>query len=220
MNLSDGLLEYQRDTTFWQFTLDLEKQGQGIKEFISQFGENPTQQALSDAKDFLLNVEKWKAMCLKERMVNAIRNKDTAIWSAFLKSVQVGKEDLDALLAIMSLTGFGSSVNEETNLRRAKLATAVMRFLDPQRWGVVDWRNIAVLSILEKQCNWNFDEFLHCSNKWSAQILREHLDEINEEMAISCVQQYRTMTTTHLHRAADIDMALFGLSLLAWPIPG
>jgi hypothetical protein len=159
-------------------------------------------------------------MCLRERMGNAGRNKETAIWSALFLSSKAGEEDIRALLSIMNLIGFGSSVNEETNSRRAKLATAVLRFLDPQRWGVVDWRNIAILSILENQCHWDFEELMKHAKKWNTQQLRNDLDEINEEMASQIVQQYRDLTNNQPPRAADIDMALFGLSLLAWPLPG
>jgi hypothetical protein len=46
---------------------------------------------------------------------------------------------------------------------------------------------------------------------------------MNEEVACKMNEDYRAITQKYpemLPRAADVDMALFGLSLLAWPLPG
>jgi len=43
----------------------------------------------------------------------------------------------------------GHSRDDESGKRRSKRATAVLRFLDPKLWGVVDWRVAAIIGLYE-----------------------------------------------------------------------
>ena len=52
-------------------------------ELISQHGDQPNSAALSAAHALLVDIEKWKAMCLKERMGNAAKNSPKEVWEAF-----------------------------------------------------------------------------------------------------------------------------------------
>jgi hypothetical protein len=149
MQLQDGLRKFQSYTSYNSHTLPLESEARRVLDLVEQYGSEPTSDALSDVKKFLIEVEKWKADCLQERMVNAVQNSETLVWEAFLGAVRA-YTDVDALLSIMQLKGFGSSVDDETGLRRAKVATAVLRFFWPERWGVVDWRVAAMLGLLDK----------------------------------------------------------------------
>jgi hypothetical protein len=94
----------------------------------------------------------------------------------------------------------------------------VLRFLKPADWGVVDWRTIAMLGLLRKT-NGNVDQALTLASKKRFANLRELLDIVDEEGACEVNRQYRGMRNASLARAVDVEMAIFGLSLMAWSMP-
>lgn len=220
MNLLDGLDYYKADSGWWDFTLTLEESAVEIVKLISQHGDRPTPSARAAAYALLIEIEKWKAMCLGEQMGNAGRNSEQAVWNAFRMALEAlgTHNDHDAILSIMSLKGFGLYQDEETGLRRAKRATAVLRFLNAFEWGVVDWRTIAMLDNLKKASG-KVDEALALAKKIQhanlAQ-LKDALDVVNEDWACEVNREYRAMRSAPFSRAADVDMALFGLSMMAW----
>lgn len=218
MNLLDGWNYYKdRQGSDWAFTCQLEHRASQILGLLAAHGDSPDAASLAFAHDLLVDIEKWKAMCLKERMINAQQNSPEAVWAAF-HGAFVGSSDRNVILAIMSLKGFGASVDEETGLRRAKVASSVLRFLRPDDWGVVDWRTIAMRSFLNKH-NGNIDLAIYEAKLQKAQDLRDAYDFANEDVVCSEVWAYRKMrTAVPLARAADIDMALFGLSQKVWPL--
>lgn len=216
MDLSDGLKEYQKDDEYWKFTIGLEEFAKEILTMLSRYEDEPPKESLFRVKEFLLKVECWKAMCIQDQIGMASKNLELSIWKA-LQSAVNAKSDIEALLSVMSLVGFGSSKDPETGLRRAKRATAVLRFLKPYDWGVVDWRTIKILALLGKY-DWNVDKILIQAKMINPKDLRKNLDIVNEDWACKINQDYRRMRNEKLPRAADIDMALFGISLLAWPI--
>jgi hypothetical protein len=59
--------------------------------------------------------------------------------------------------------------------------TAVLRFLKPEEWGVVDWRTIAMLGSLEKS-NGNVDQELVLSRR-EPYDPRKWLDMVDENWA-------------------------------------
>lgn len=218
MTLADGLDYYkQYSDSDWGFTLKVESAAANVVQSISLHRNQPSASALDAAHDLLMDIEKWKAMCLKERMGNAERNSKRGVWDAFQSAIEA-KNDLDAILAIMQLKGFGSSRDEESGQRRAKVATAALRFLRPDEWGVVDWRTAAMLGFLNK-ANGDIDQALILARKQNAGDLRETFDIIDERGACAINQMYRDRRTPGLRRAADVEMAIFGLSLIVWPIP-
>ena len=151
-------------------------------------------------------------------MVNAVQNTPASVWAAFYEAV-IRRTDLEKIRAIMSLKGFGSSVDEGTGMRRAKVASSVLRFLYPQEWGVVDWRTLAIRSAL-RRCNGDVNRALEAAGQDDAATMRAHFDLIDEHAVCDEMLAYRQMRTAPpLLRAADIDMALFGLSLSVWPLP-
>jgi hypothetical protein len=185
---------------------------------ISQHGDQPSVLALNAAHALLIDIEKWKAMCLKERMGNAERNSTQAVWDAFRDAVNA-RNDLDAILSIMQLRGFGSSKDEESGQRRAKVATAALRFLKPDTWGVVDWRTVAMLGFLSKS-NDDVDQALRLAKKENAANLRRVFDIIDENGACAVNQMHRNKRATlSFPRTVDVEMAVFGLSVMAWPFP-
>lgn len=153
-------------------------------------------------------------------MGNAGRNGEGEIWDALLGAT-TAHSDREAVLSIMQLTGFGSSEDGETGQRRAKVATAVLRFLLPERWGVVDWRNAVILGLLKEHGETLVLERARQLPLEKRKAYKRDHDIIDEYGACAYNDEYRAMSKTHpqLPRAADVDMALFGVSLLAWPLP-
>ena len=148
MVLSDGLsiaIADQKRHGFWMLTERLEKQANDIKMKVHDSSVNAGNEDLTHAKQLLIEIEKWKAMCIGERMGAAESNSTELIWES-LRGAIMARNDLDALQSVMHLRGFGRAEDLETGQRRAKVATSVLRFLFPEEWGVVDWRIAAVSS--------------------------------------------------------------------------
>lgn len=220
MKICDGLNEYKKNLKYWEFTLNLEEKAEKILELLQKYQNLiPPKESMQEVRALLIDIEQWKAMCIQDQIGNAAKNSGESIWNSFQQAVKAmnSKNDLQAIQSIMSLIGFGSSRDPETGKKRAKRATAVLRFLNPHDWGVVDWRTIAVLSLLEKY-KFNVDSaFSEARNKNPGE-LRKDLDLINENEACEIILKYRRMITPELPRAADVDMALFGLSMKVWPM--
>ncbi|MGC2110105.1 MAG: hypothetical protein WA655_11355 [Candidatus Korobacteraceae bacterium] len=215
MTLLDGLDFYKSDAEWWDFTLRVEHSAVEVTKLISRYDDRPDSTALAAAHHTLIDIERWKAMCLKERMGNAERNSQRDVWDAFRGALIAGS-DRDVILSIMRLKGFGSSQDEKTGQRRAKVATAVLRFLKPADWGVVDWRTIAMLGMLEK-AEGDVDKGLAFAKREGAANLRKVCEIVDEQGACQVNQQYRAMKGAPFPRAVDAEMALFGLSEIAWP---
>jgi hypothetical protein len=216
LTMLDGLNRYKQDSKEWQFTQDTELAAQTVRSLVLAQDDKPTPAALDAAYDLLIQIEKWKAMCLGDRMRNAQRNSKQDIWEAFRDALHAAS-DRDGILSIMRLKGFGSVVNDEYGQRPAKVASAPLRFFEPDSWGVVDWRTAAMLVYLER-ANGAVDEAVREAAKEKAEFWREAFKMINEDLACDYNQKYRAMRTANLSRTADLEMALFGLSLIAWPI--
>jgi hypothetical protein len=178
-------------------------------------GDTPSGTDLKRVREFLKDVERWKADCLEEKTGNAVRNGDTDIWSALCGAVRA-KSDKSALLSIMSLIGFGSSKDEETGKRRAKRATAVLRFLDPENWGVVDWRTIAIWSLYNKHAG-DMDKAIVEAKKRTKREMADIFDVIGEMEALDMVEKYRSLRTPSLPRTVDVEMAFYRASFIPWP---
>jgi hypothetical protein len=218
MDLLDGRGEYRRDSTWWEWTLQIEAAAREVRRLVADCGDRPTDAALAPALSLLIQIERWKAMCLQGRMGLAVQNSEWAVWGAFRGALNAGSER-EAVLSIMNLRGFGSSRDEDTGQRRAKLATAVLRFLMPDEWGVVDWRTAAMMQLLNLSAG-NVDDALRQAGAHRAADLREAFDIIDEGGACGINGSYRAYRTTDLPRSADVEMAVFGLSLIVWPLPG
>src|SRR3972149_5177544 len=149
MDLLDGLKNYKKSSGDWAFTLELERRSEIAKVLLNQYRDmEPHKNILQAMKQLLIDIEKWKAMCIKDQMGMAATNSESDIWRAFQNALQHSTNDRQAILSIMDLRGFGSTLDPESGLRRAKRATAVLRFLFPKTWGVVDWRTVAMLGAL------------------------------------------------------------------------
>jgi hypothetical protein len=219
VTLLDGLNYFkQYSDSDWKFTLKVESSANEVLKLISLYGNQPNASALAAAQLLLIDIEKWKAMCLEDRIGNAEQNSQRDVWNAF-RDALIASNDLDAILSIMRLKGFGSSRDEESGQRRAKVATAALRFLKPEEWGVVDWRTIAMLRFLRK-AKWNVDQALMLAKKEKAADLRSLFSIVNEEAACEVNREYRAKRAAEpFSRTVDVEMAIFGLSVMAWPFP-
>ena len=198
------------------FTRRLESEALTIKDLLIKQSDSPSTNDLKEARAFLLDVELWKADCLEEKTGLAAMNGNHEIWHALLGVINA-VDDLRALRSVMTLVGFGSAKDEITGQRRAKRATAVMRFLEPDNWGVVDWRTAAFLCLYDHYKGDCEQVLKHGSNLLSAKEARDTWDVINEQLALQYVQRYRTMRDAAFTRAVDVELALYGASFLVWP---
>jgi hypothetical protein len=219
MNLVDGLTLFKDDEgPDWKRTLELERRSREMLLLVQRFRDCPGAAAQEFAQRLLVDIEAWKGMCMRERMVNAVQNPPAFVWAAFYGAVSA-VTDVRRIRAIMGLKGFGASVDEQTGMRHAKVASSVLRFLYPEDWGVVDWRTLGIRSAL-RRCAGDVDRALAAARRDLASTMREHFDLIDEYAVCDEVLAYRAMRGAEpLSRAADIDMALFGLSRSVWPLP-
>jgi len=192
----------------WALTQDLTYNGQKIA--------NGTYTHPSMFTLFLLKVGVWKnphGQELQKTIINiASNNIETielvfsealAIYRNYIKDNQEVSEDADRKLidAFGSLRGFG----KETGSR--KMVSAILRFLDPAKYGTVDYRNWIILSNTEHQ-------FLkEPLLKPLANTIEESKNiEIDSTKYVVYLRVIRTLAKFHGTTPADIDMALFAYS--------
>jgi len=202
MKLEDGLVIYEQ-LGDWKFTKELEGKAAEMLKLLLDDNYQPDDSDRSKARSLLDEIETWKAGCDAEKKgYYAIQNSPSDVWDAFRRATRA-QQDLEALRAIMTLTGFGRTTGT------AKRASAVLRMFNPNEWGVVDWRAAAMMKQL-KLSNWDVDEALrepgHDKEPWDT------YKDINDWLAIDLNQTYRRKRSESLQRTADVEMAIFGLS--------
>jgi hypothetical protein len=193
-------------------TVYLENEAQAIKQLM-QNTVHPSASDLGRTQQFLIKVELWKADCMQQRTGNAARNHPRKIWD-FLQGAVTASNDRSALLSIMNLIGFGAAKDENTGQRQAKRATAVLRFLDPDECGTVDWRTIAILCFYRKN-HFDMEMALEEAKKYDIRTIASSFDAVDENIALEIVQEYRSMRDQKLPRTVDVELALYGASFLA-----
>lgn len=117
-------------------TQQLEQNGNRIIHMIRN-----NQLMVSNIRDFLKDVVSWKMPHKREEVIKNIGvNSDSEILSVFEKLQDPEKKlsneiDNENIMAIIQLKGF-----------QIRMASAVLRHLWPSFYGVLDWRNLAILS--------------------------------------------------------------------------
>ena len=64
MNLLDGLKQYKTTGFYYSWALRLEKEAEHILKLIKQYNTDPPVSSLKEVRQFLNEIEKWKAGCL------------------------------------------------------------------------------------------------------------------------------------------------------------
>lgn len=179
-------------------TMNLESQAQKVICILSS--DNPDLQDLTLVKEFVICVENWKSM----GRASYARDNDAAIIFSSLKNAYLSNNYPTALKKLMILRGF-----------KEKTASAILRFLKPVEFGVVDWRNSAVVFLMKKYKN-DIDQVIIHGQKIANP--KDLFDGVDIKLANQLQKYYQSLTGDKIKRVADIDMALFAISLEIWPM--
>lgn len=209
MELSD-YRQFAGDEAEREETLQIELRAAALLECFSKYGDNPDEKSLDLVLGFLERVECWKQMGQKSKAIYAKQNRPKDIWDCLI-GVKGAKTDEDAFRLVMRLKGFGQKGGA------AKQASAVLRFIDPYRWGTVDWRNAAMIELYENNGK-NADIAVEKAKNEDRKKYKDKHDYIDEKDASHYQEKYRAYRCECLPRAADVDLAFWGMSLKAWPI--
>ena len=206
--------KYAKD--HWALTKDLEEHGQKI---VNRAYSHPSMYML-----FLLKVGIWKkphGKGLQDTVMNIIRNSPESVDAAFQIALDIYhrsvKDKLEVLMGVDrklidtfgKLDGFGAKSGSR------KMVSAVLRFLDPDKYGTVDYRNWAILSNTGGQ--FLQDRLLPP--------LAESLDksrniDIDTENYLRYLKTIRKLSKNYHYSPADVDMALFAYSDEIVPLGG
>ncbi|HUX88840.1 MAG TPA: hypothetical protein VMW65_17680, partial [Chloroflexota bacterium] len=99
---------------------------------------------VSRIRRFLVDVAHWKMPGKQKLIEDVTQNEDQTIGEVF-RRIGAVQTDRERISACTELSGFGRYT------RSTKMASAILRFLWPKDYGVIDWRNYAVLSNFEHQ---------------------------------------------------------------------
>jgi len=187
----------------------IEGEAEDLLKCFSGYGSNPDSKSLDLARKFLKDVELWKQMGQSSKAIYAEQNDPKDIWDC-LMYVKDAKTDTDAFERVMRLKGFG-----KTGL--SKQASAVLRFIDPYRWGTVDWRNAAMIAFYDKNDK-DPDVAVEKAKKENRRKYKELYNNMDAKIASYYQKRYRECICERLPRVADVDLAFWGMSVKAWPL--
>jgi hypothetical protein len=167
--------------------------------------KNPHAKALQDT---LANILKNSIKDVEQQFSDALKIYDESIKDKNDPSKQAERNLVDAL---GRLSGLGASPDQESR----KVVSAVLRFLDPSKYGTVDWRNWCILS--------NTDSTLLPSpllNKLGDTVEKTKPVPIDTEHYLSYLDVIRSLARRCSLTPAQVDMALFAYSNELWHFPG
>ncbi len=194
---------YNPDGDHPGLTKRLEKEGQKV---YLDFKKSPVD--VLRLRRFLEDIGKWKMpwYCVGH-VQNVNGNSDMQILNVF-EDIITAPSDETKISACTMLKGFGQGQGQ------TRMASAILRFLWPGAYGVVDWRNWMVLSnfrhkFLEHpplcKLGGSLKEYRECViNKKQYVEYNEKLREIRDEVAFTKL-------------VADIDLALWAYSIGIFP---
>lgn len=200
----------------WQLTQSLTDFGRDI---VSG-GRSP-----SNCFAFLLLVGVWKnphGKMLEDTISHIMMNPLEEVHQQFENALKIHKDfiqntanpkrehDQIIIDTIGSLRGFGT-----TEQGSRKMVSAVLRFLDPQKYGTVDWRNWCLLS------NTGSDLFTSPLLEGQGSDVERTKDlSIDTGHYLQYLGQIRRLARECRMTPAEVDMALFAYSIQVWPFPG
>jgi len=200
----DLLAPYGHPDTEPAFTIGMETLGSVIRTNLSRGNYDP-----KELKDFLIKIGEWKMPRQKEsHAVNVNKNTDQAIINTFQKLSQA-TDDLSRINICTGIAGFGKTTGQ------TRMASTILRFIWPEDYGVIDWRNWAVLS----NCEYSFLSNPLLPKKSNGKNgLREAMYGASDFVQyVSVLRQLRPCLG--LQNVADVDLALYGYSAKIWPFP-
>ena len=203
MELSD-YRQFAGDETKREETRQIELLAVALLKRFSEYHSNPDNDSLNLVLDLLKKVELWKQMGDTSKAIYAEQNLPKVIWNC-LMDLPDAKTDEEAFSQVMRLKGFGQSNGG------AKQASAILRFIDPCRWGTVDWRNAAMIEFHEKNGN-DADIAVEKAKGEDRRKYKEKHDYIDKNNASHYQEKYRVYRCERLPKAADVDLAFWGMS--------
>ena len=189
----------------WALTEDLEDHGQKI---VNRAYSHPSMYML-----FLLKVGIWKkphGKGLQNTVMNIVKNSPESVDAAFQIALDIYhqsvKDKPEVLMeADRKLVGtFGKLQGFGAKSGSRKMVSAILRFLDPDKYGTVDYRNWAILSntggqFLEDPLLPPLAESLNKSRNV----------DIDTQKYLSYLKIIRKLAGDYDYSPADVDMALF-----------
>lgn len=175
---------------------------------------------------FLMMVGAWKnphGKALEDTLANILKNSVENVEKQFSDALKIYDEsirDMDdpsrqaegkLVDAFGILSGLGASPDQESR----KIVSAVLRFLDPSKYGTVDWRNWCILS--------NTGGKLLPSpllNRLAETVEKSKTVAIDTKHYLSYLDVIRSLARRCGLTPAQVDMALFAYSSELWPFPG
>lgn len=215
MDLSEGYekIKLQNIRSF-RWKDELEKEALEIKILIRE--GNNTKPVTQWIRSFLMKVECWKNEFRDDKFNPYVAsNKDDDIWNSIRETLGYldSSDDKKALKELMKLNGL-----------KARTASAVLRFLSPESWGTVDWRNASIVEIfdMENITTYCIDEVIKEKYQKNRNTFKKQFDRefnengINKAVHINSVYKTILNSQTQFNCTADIDLAIYGLSFYLW----
>lgn len=195
---------YGHPETEPDFTIRIEQLGGATRSSIEKGYFDP-----ASLRNFLVQVGYWKMPHdLASHQSNVNRNSESQIVDTF-KSLASTLQDEGRIEACTRLHGFGDVTGQ------TRMASAILRFLWPEQYGVIDWRNWAVLS----NCEFEFlSAPLLPAIAISRVDLRKALYDVQKFLTYLDVLR-RLLTALNFKRVADVDLALYSYSAEVWKFP-
>jgi hypothetical protein len=215
MNLSEGYEKIKsQNIRSFRWKDGLEKDALEIRTLISE--GNNTKPVVQWIRSFLMKVECWKnEFRTYDFNPNVASNKDDDIWNCIRETLGYldSSDDKKALIELTKLSGF-----------QARTASAVLRFLSPKDWGTVDWRNASIFEIFEMEniTTYSINEAIKEKYKKNKVEFKKQFNKEFEQNGISTAirinSTYKEIVKieNQFNYAADIDLAIYGLSFYLW----
>jgi len=186
------------------FTIGMEHLGDSVRDSMERGHFEPAR-----LRHFLMQVGYWKMPRQRaSHQSNVNRNTDSDILRTFDMLAKTS-EDAERIEICTGLYGFGKGT------KQTRMASTILRFLWPGGYGVIDWRNWAVLS--------------NCEHTFLAEPLLPTIGGARTDLqhAIYDVPMYLEylnvlrgiLLDLGVERVADVDLALCSYSAEIWPFP-
>ncbi|MFN8579182.1 MAG: hypothetical protein U0354_20320 [Candidatus Sericytochromatia bacterium] len=218
-NINEQKTDIYNKKTFFNLTNELVEKGNNIISYINNKNKKSNEELIKNnelIKGFLIQVEDWKIRCKRNiaQEGNLSKNNLEDVRECIASSIRQIDNDYLALANIMRLIGCANINSIKcANKYSCKMATTILRFLYPDKWGVVDWRTTALFKELKKY-DYDIDEVTKNVDKQKN--VRELYENLPPELAIEVNDYYRFVGKMIGKTPAEVDMAIYKLSFEIW----